>query len=95
MALADSLLAKILSNSFGFREWLVAIFPTCTTCNLQWKGDPHMIAKIKLFLIDDNGATAIEYGLIAAGISVAIITVVPAVGGKLNTAFGKVSAALN
>jgi pilus assembly protein Flp/PilA len=54
-----------------------------------------MIAKMKLFLIDDNGATAIEYGLIAAGISVAIITVVPAIGGKLNTAFGKVSAALN
>ena len=54
-----------------------------------------MIAKIKLFLIDDNGATAIEYGLIAAGIAVAIITVVPAIGGKLNTAFGKVSNALN
>jgi pilus assembly protein Flp/PilA len=54
-----------------------------------------MIAKIKLFLVDDNGATAIEYGLIAAGIAVAIITVVPAIGGKLNTTFGKVSAALN
>ncbi len=53
-----------------------------------------MIAKLKLFLIDDNGATAIEYGLIAAGIAVAIITVVPAIGGKLNTAFGKVSNAL-
>ena len=36
-----------------------------------------MIAKMKLFLVDDNGATAIEYGLIAAGISVAIIAVVP------------------
>jgi len=54
-----------------------------------------MIAKMKLFLIDDNGATAIEYGLIAAGISVAIIIVVPAIGGKLNTAFTKVSGALN
>ena len=54
-----------------------------------------MIAKMKLFLIDDNGATAIEYGLIAAGIAVAIITVIPAIGGKLNTAFGKVSNALN
>jgi len=54
-----------------------------------------MIAKIKLFLIDDNGATAIEYGLIAAGISVAIIAIVPTIGTKLNTAFGKVDAALN
>jgi pilus assembly protein Flp/PilA len=54
-----------------------------------------VIAKMKLFLIDDNGATAIEYGLIAAGIAVAIITVIPAIGGKLNTAFGKVSNALN
>ena len=54
-----------------------------------------MIAKMKLFLIDDNGATAIEYGLIAAGISVAIITVVTSLGTKLNTAFGKVDAALN
>ena len=54
-----------------------------------------MIAKMKLFLIDDNGATAIEYGLIAAGIAVAILAVIPAIGGKLNTAFGKVSSALN
>jgi pilus assembly protein Flp/PilA len=58
-------------------------------------GDPQIIAKMKLFLIDDNGATAIEYGLIAAGISVAIITVVTSLGTKLNTAFGKVSNALN
>jgi pilus assembly protein Flp/PilA len=50
---------------------------------------------IRKFLRDDNGATAIEYGLIAAGISVAIITVVTTLGTKLNTAFGKVSTALN
>ena len=46
------------------------------------------------FLNDDRGATAIEYGLIAAGISVAIIAAVNAVGGGLNATFGKVSAAL-
>jgi len=50
---------------------------------------------IRKFLRDDNGATAIEYGLIAAGISVAIITVVSTLGTKLNTVFGKVSTALN
>jgi pilus assembly protein Flp/PilA len=47
------------------------------------------------FLKDDSGATAIEYGLIAAGISVAIIATVTSLGGKLNTTFGKVSSALN
>lgn len=39
------------------------------------------------FLKDDSGATAIEYGLIAAGISVAIITIVGSVGDKLNLTF--------
>ena len=46
------------------------------------------------FLKDDSGATAIEYGLIAAGISVAIIAVVQGVGSKLNTTFTSVSTAL-
>ena len=53
------------------------------------------MAKIWMLLKDDNGATAIEYGLIAAGISVAIITVVQTLGTKLNTTFTKVSTALN
>ena len=47
------------------------------------------------FLKDESGATAIEYGLIAAGISVAIITVVQGLGSKLNTTFGSVKNALN
>ena len=42
---------------------------------------------LKSFLRDESGATAIEYGLIAAGISVAIITVVQGLGTKLNTTF--------
>jgi len=46
------------------------------------------------FLNDESGATAIEYGLIAAGISVAIITVVGTLGTKLNTTFTSVSTAL-
>ena len=50
---------------------------------------------IRKFLRDENGATAIEYGLIAAGISVAIIATVTSLGGKLVTTFGKVSTALN
>ncbi len=51
-----------------------------------------MIAK---FLKDESGATAIEYGLIAAGISVAIIAVVQGLGSKLNTTFTSVNNALN
>jgi pilus assembly protein Flp/PilA len=46
------------------------------------------------FLRDDSGATAIEYGLIAAGIAVAIIAVVQGLGTQLNTTFGSVSTAL-
>ena len=46
------------------------------------------------FLRDETAATAIEYGLIAAGISVAIIAVVQGLGTKLNTTFSSVSSAL-
>ena len=46
------------------------------------------------FLRDDSGATAIEYGLIAAGIAVAIIAVVQGLGSTLNTTFGSVSTAI-
>jgi pilus assembly protein Flp/PilA len=54
-----------------------------------------MIELLTRFAKDETGATAIEYGLIAAGISVAIITVVQGMGSKLNTTFGKVKNALN
>jgi len=47
------------------------------------------------FLNDARGATAIEYGLIAAGIAVAIIAVVLGLGTQLNTTFSSVSAAIN
>jgi pilus assembly protein Flp/PilA len=46
------------------------------------------------FVKDESGATAIEYGLIAAGISVAIIAVVNGLGSKLNTTFGSISSQL-
>jgi pilus assembly protein Flp/PilA len=48
----------------------------------------------KRFMNDESGATAIEYGLIAAGIAVAIIAAVQALGGSLATTFGNVDAAL-
>jgi pilus assembly protein Flp/PilA len=46
------------------------------------------------FLNDDSGATAIEYGLIAAGISIAIIAVVNTIGSTLNTNFTSISSQL-
>lgn len=51
--------------------------------NLIWK-----------FLGNEQGATAIEYGLIAAGIAVAIIAVVEGVGTNLNNTFSTVSNSL-
>ena len=53
------------------------------------------MAILKSFLRDENGATAIEYGLIAAGISVAIIVVVQGLGSRLETTFTSVKTALN
>jgi pilus assembly protein Flp/PilA len=50
---------------------------------------------IACFLRDESGATAIEYGLIAAGISVAIIATVAGLGTKLNSTFTAVQGALN
>jgi len=50
---------------------------------------------VSRFVKDESGATAIEYGLIAAGISVAIIAVVQSLGSKLNTTFTSVQNALN
>jgi pilus assembly protein Flp/PilA len=46
------------------------------------------------FLKDESGATAIEYGLIAALVAVAIITAVTTLGTKLTGTFGNVSAKL-
>ena len=47
------------------------------------------------FAQDESGATAIEYGLIAALIAVAIITAVTSVGGKLNSTFTAVAGSLH
>jgi pilus assembly protein Flp/PilA len=49
---------------------------------------------ISKFWSDESGATAIEYGLIAAGIALAIITVVNSLGTTLNDKFGSISSSL-
>jgi pilus assembly protein Flp/PilA len=53
-----------------------------------------MSGKFKAFVADETAATAIEYGLIAAGIAVAIISVVAGLGTHLKTTFSTVQTAL-
>jgi pilus assembly protein Flp/PilA len=49
---------------------------------------------IARFVKDESGATAIEYGLIAAGISLAIIAIVNGIGTNLNTKFTSINTSL-
>jgi len=58
-------------------------------------GVTSMITKMIGFIRDEDGATAIEYGLIAALVSVAAIGALTAMGDSLNDLFGTVSSALS
>ena len=49
---------------------------------------------LKSFVKNESGATAIEYGLIAAGISVVIVIAVGAIGGSVKATFESISEAL-
>lgn len=53
-----------------------------------------MIKMLRAFSVDETAATAIEYALIAGGISIVIITAVDSVGTVLNGIFGNISASL-
>lgn len=62
---------------------------------LQGEQKVVMMRKLlKDFVADESGATAIEYGLIAAGISLAIISVINGLGTKLNTKFTSINTSL-
>jgi pilus assembly protein Flp/PilA len=61
------------------------LWPHCQRCSMQ---------AFARFLKDESAATAIEYGLIAAGISVAIIAIVNGLGTNLNGVFGNVNSQL-
>ena len=54
-----------------------------------------MLKSFKLFCVDESGATAIEYGLIAALVSVAAIGALTTMGDTLNTLFTTVSNSMN
>jgi pilus assembly protein Flp/PilA len=59
--------------------------------NLKEAGLKYSLLK---FLSDESGATAIEYGLIAAGISIAILAAVNGLGSNLNTMFSSINSSL-
>jgi pilus assembly protein Flp/PilA len=52
------------------------------------------MSKVRKFLHDESGATAIEYALIASGISIAIVAATQSIGTSLNSTFTTVSSAL-
>jgi pilus assembly protein Flp/PilA len=54
----------------------------------------QVMTNLMRFIRDEQGATAIEYGLIAAGISVVIIGIVNGIGSKLASAFSSVESQL-
>jgi pilus assembly protein Flp/PilA len=62
----------------------------------SWCREHHlgMIKLVRKFWADQSGATAIEYGLIAAGIALAIIAVVNGLGTKLNSKFTSINTSL-
>jgi pilus assembly protein Flp/PilA len=60
----------------------------------QTQQEHRMTSLVTRFAKDESGATAIEYGLIAAGISVAIITVVNTLGSQLKSTFTNISSQL-
>jgi pilus assembly protein Flp/PilA len=60
----------------------------------QCRREYDMRRLLSQFLADQSGATAIEYALIAAGISIVIVTVVNGIGTQVNAKFAAVSASL-
>ena len=54
-----------------------------------------MLHKLRSFLLCESGATAIEYGLIASGVALAVITVINGLGTKLNAKFSSISTQLH
>jgi pilus assembly protein Flp/PilA len=54
----------------------------------------HLFTKVKNFLRDESGASAVEYGLLVAGIAVVVMGSVYLIGTNLNTKFGEVATQL-
>jgi pilus assembly protein Flp/PilA len=65
--------------------------PCCRDWHVAWRTPDAAFCEV---CDDESGATAIEYGLIAAGISIAIIAVVQGIGSQLNSNFTSIQTAL-
>jgi pilus assembly protein Flp/PilA len=73
-------------------DFINQVHPRGTTRSVQQR--EVQLKLFSKFLSDESGATAIEYGLIAAGISLAIITIVNTLGTTLNTKFDSINTSL-
>ena len=62
--------------------------------NNRQRGERRMGKMIQRFISDESAATAIEYAVIAAGISIVIVTAVRSIGSSLNTTFTSVQTAV-
>jgi pilus assembly protein Flp/PilA len=83
----------MVSGPFRFRG-VVPFVPYIFKESSGFRAHRFQMKIIRRFLADESGATAIEYGLIAAGIALAIIAVVNGLGSKLNTKFTSVNTSL-
>jgi pilus assembly protein Flp/PilA len=82
---------EILTANSHHRAKLPAAFTWGYLSRAQGLAMKNLVQK---FWADETAATAIEYGLIAAGISLAIIAVVNGIGAKLNTKFSSINSSL-
>ena len=83
-----------ISRKIEVGIYLVAILRCATATRGKQCRRPYVRTLLIRFRRDESGATAIEYGLIAAGIAAAIILVVNTLGTNLNTTFSSISTAI-
>jgi pilus assembly protein Flp/PilA len=68
---------------------------TNQSSGLMWKSRSYPMTKFVRFIKDESGATAIEYGLIAAATGLALVAALPAIETGLGVVFGDIGTALN
>src|SRR5580698_508129 len=91
--------SRVNSRLIRLTIYLPRVFRYCTPRELifvqrQVSGASNMLNHIKRFIKNESGGTAIEYGLIASGVAVAIIPSVDKVGQKLVQVFTSIQSAL-
>lgn len=61
----------------------------------EWESMKDLFAKVKHFIREEEGASAVEYGLLVAGIAVAVMAAIYTIGTNLNTTFSSVATKLS